>query len=140
MYSHINWTDIKTIFHYLKCTIDIDLFYPYKKSRKDGKKGEEPVYVADHFATHTKRLDQNPSSGLSATNIPYSRNSCDALVGFLVLGISLIQIKVIPKRVIYIFTIGNIVLSWRFTKQIFVSTSSNHAEIIVFHEVVHECI
>ena len=40
----------------------------------------------------------------------------------------------------YVFTIGNTTISWRSIKQTIVTTTSNHAEIIVLHEEIHECI
>ncbi|KAL6176637.1 hypothetical protein ACLB2K_053270 [Fragaria x ananassa] len=40
----------------------------------------------------------------------------------------------------YVFTIRNMTISWRSTKQTLVATSSNHAEIIALHKVVRECV
>ena len=39
----------------------------------------------------------------------------------------------------YMFTIGDIAVSWRSTKQTLVVTSSNHDEILALHEVSREC-
>ncbi|KAM3285239.1 hypothetical protein P3S67_024038 [Capsicum chacoense] len=40
----------------------------------------------------------------------------------------------------YVFIFGGTVISWRYTKQHIVATSSNHAEIIVIHEASRECV
>ncbi|KAM2474708.1 hypothetical protein PS1_007389 [Malus domestica] len=34
----------------------------------------------------------------------------------------------------YVFTVGGTAISWRFTKQMLVVTSSNHAEILALHK------
>ncbi|XP_068328134.1 secreted RxLR effector protein 161-like [Pyrus communis] len=39
----------------------------------------------------------------------------------------------------YVFTVGDIAISWRSTKQMLVVTSLNHAEILALHEALHEC-
>ena len=39
-----------------------------------------------------------------------------------------------------VFTYGDTVISWRYTKQSIVATSSNHAEIIAIHEASRECV
>ncbi|XP_070665177.1 secreted RxLR effector protein 161-like [Malus domestica] len=39
----------------------------------------------------------------------------------------------------YVFTVGDTAISWRFTKQTLVATSSNHAEIFALHEASREC-
>ena len=40
----------------------------------------------------------------------------------------------------YIFTYGNIAISWRSTKQTLAATSSNHAELLALHEASRECV
>ncbi|KAF3626319.1 putative salicylate O-methyltransferase-like [Capsicum annuum] len=40
----------------------------------------------------------------------------------------------------YVFICGVTAISWRYTKQSIVATSSNHAEIIAIHEASRECI
>ncbi|KAM3337655.1 hypothetical protein P3S68_031980 [Capsicum galapagoense] len=40
----------------------------------------------------------------------------------------------------YVFICGGTVISWRYTKQSIVATSSNHAEIIAIHEANRECV
>ena len=40
----------------------------------------------------------------------------------------------------YVFTCGNIAISWRSTKQTLTATSSNHSEIIALHEASHGCV
>ena len=38
----------------------------------------------------------------------------------------------------YVFTCGNIVVSWRFVKQLMVETSSNHSDLLAIHEASKE--
>ena len=40
----------------------------------------------------------------------------------------------------YVFTCGNIAISWRSTKQTLTATSSNHSEIIALYEASRECV
>ncbi|KAF3674795.1 hypothetical protein FXO37_06224 [Capsicum annuum] len=40
----------------------------------------------------------------------------------------------------YMFICGGTVISWRYTKQSIIATSSNHAEIIAIHEASRECL
>jgi hypothetical protein len=40
----------------------------------------------------------------------------------------------------YLFMCGNTAISWRSIKQILVSTSSNHVEILVIHKVSRESV
>ncbi|KAM3398701.1 secreted RxLR effector protein like [Capsicum galapagoense] len=40
----------------------------------------------------------------------------------------------------YVFICGGTAISWRYTKQSIVATSSNHAEIIAIHEASRECV
>ena len=40
----------------------------------------------------------------------------------------------------YVFLQGGTAISWRSTKQSFVATSSNHAEILALHEASRECV
>ncbi|KAF3677066.1 Gamma aminobutyrate transaminase 3, chloroplastic [Capsicum annuum] len=39
-----------------------------------------------------------------------------------------------------VFTCGDTIISWRYTKQSIVATSSNHAKIIAIHEASRECV
>ena len=39
----------------------------------------------------------------------------------------------------YVFTCGNIVISWRSVKQTMVATSSNHSKLLAIHEASREC-
>ncbi|KAM2774474.1 hypothetical protein COP1_019359 [Malus domestica] len=39
----------------------------------------------------------------------------------------------------YVFTYGDIAISWPSTKQTLLATSSNHSEIIALHEASREC-
>jgi hypothetical protein len=41
-----HWNDILTIFRYLKGTIDMGLFYPYRELRQYGKMGEGSMFAA----------------------------------------------------------------------------------------------
>ena len=40
----------------------------------------------------------------------------------------------------YVFLCGGTAISWRYTKQSIIATSSNHAEIIAIHEASRECV
>ncbi|KAK9169287.1 hypothetical protein Syun_001427 [Stephania yunnanensis] len=40
----------------------------------------------------------------------------------------------------YVFTCGNIVISWKSVKQTMVATSSNHSEVLAIYEASRECI
>ena len=40
----------------------------------------------------------------------------------------------------YIFTYGGTTISWRSIKKTMVATSSNHLEILAFHETSSECV
>ncbi|KAK9119072.1 hypothetical protein Scep_017165 [Stephania cephalantha] len=40
----------------------------------------------------------------------------------------------------YVFTCGNIVVSWKSVKQTMVSTSSNHSEVLAIYEASRECV
>ena len=40
----------------------------------------------------------------------------------------------------YAFNCNGIAISWRFFKQIIVTTSSNNSEILIIHEASRECI
>ncbi|XP_070660595.1 secreted RxLR effector protein 161-like [Malus domestica] len=44
------------------------------------------------------------------------------------------------SQISYVFTVGDITISWRFTKQTLIATSSNHAEILALHEALRECL
>jgi hypothetical protein len=102
-----HWTGIKIIFRYLKGTIDMSLFYPYRESRKYGKMGEEPMPFVDAAEYCDRPFHRRPSTGRckektddacvrrpdislpfgqitgSILITPYSQNPSDVLVGFL---------------------------------------------------------
>jgi len=42
------------------------------------------------------------------------------------------------SQTVYIFTIGNIAISWRSAKQILFVTSSNHSKLIALHKAIRE--
>ncbi|KAM3220435.1 hypothetical protein P3L10_024966 [Capsicum annuum] len=44
------------------------------------------------------------------------------------------------SQIDYVFKCGGTVISWSYTKQSIVATSSNHAEIIAIHEASRECV
>ncbi|KAF3663296.1 Protein NRT1/ PTR FAMILY 1.1 [Capsicum annuum] len=44
------------------------------------------------------------------------------------------------SQISYVFICGGTAISWRYTKQSIVATSSNHAEIIAIHKASRECI
>ncbi|KAK9912312.1 hypothetical protein M0R45_036180 [Rubus argutus] len=161
--TQCHWTGIKTIFRYLKGTIDMGLFYPYIESRKYDKMGEEPMPFVDTAEYGGRPVDTGPSTGRwtnravdadvrrsdvflpsgqitgSISITPYSQNPSDVLVGFADAGYLSDPHKGRSQSG-YVFTMGNTAISWRSTKQTLVATSSNHAEIIALHEAVCECI
>ncbi|KAJ9544185.1 LOW QUALITY PROTEIN: hypothetical protein OSB04_023892 [Centaurea solstitialis] len=110
-----HWNGIKIIFRYLKGTIDMGLFYPYRE--KNG------VTI--------------PISNENIT--PYNETPNNILVGFVDAGY-LSDPHKCRSQTGYVFTIGNTTISWKSTKQTLVATSSNHSEIIALHEEVRECI
>ncbi|KAI3727783.1 hypothetical protein L6452_16403 [Arctium lappa] len=69
------------------------------------------------------------------SDIPYSEIPNDILVGFADAGYLSDPHKG-RSQTGYVFTIGNTTISWKFTKQTLVATSSNHSEIIALHEAV----
>ncbi|PHT49683.1 hypothetical protein CQW23_09430 [Capsicum baccatum] len=44
------------------------------------------------------------------------------------------------SQISYVFTCGDTAISWRYTKQSIITTSSNHAKIIAIHEASQECV
>ncbi|KAM3364043.1 hypothetical protein P3S68_018897 [Capsicum galapagoense] len=46
----------------------------------------------------------------------------------------------VRSQIGYVFICGGTAISWRYTKQSIVATSSNHAEIIAIHEESRECV
>ena len=69
----------------------------------------------------------------------YIKNPCDVLIGFADAGY-LSDPHKRRSHTGYVFTMGNIAITWRSTKQTLVAASSNHAEIIALHEAVRECV
>ena len=124
---------IKTIFRYLKGTIDLGLFYPYREKAKYEKLAAFGT-ADDDRPVEVRRSTGRPSDRTSLT--PYAENPCDVLVGFADAGYLSDPHKG-RSQTGYVFTMGNTAISWRSTKQTLVATSSNHAEIIVLHEVVN---
>ena len=66
---------------------------------------------------------------------PYTKNSCDVLVSFADIGY-LSDPHKSCSQIGYVFTMGNLAISWMFTKQTLVATFSNHAKLIALHEVI----
>ncbi|KAL6176046.1 hypothetical protein ACLB2K_052682 [Fragaria x ananassa] len=80
------------------------------------------------------------SNAMHTTNaLLYAETPNNTLVGFADVGYLSDPHKE-RSQTGYVFTIGNTTISWRSTKQTLVATSSNHAEIIVLHEAIRECI
>jgi len=115
-----HWTGIQHVFRYLKGSIDLGLFYPYKKV--NGETNGIPGQGND--STHSN---------------PYPETRNDVLVGFADAGYLSDPHKG-RSQTGYVFTIGNTAISWRSTKQTLVATSSNHSEIIALYEAVRECV
>jgi len=104
----------------LKGSIDLGLFYPYKKV--NGETNGIPGQGND--STHSN---------------PYPETRNDVLVGFADAGYLSDPHKG-RSQTGYVFTIGNTAISWRSTKQTLISTSSSHSEIIALYEAVRECV
>ena len=125
---------IKTIFRYLKGTIDLGLFYPYREKAK-----YEKLAAFGTADDDDRPVEVQPSNGRHSDRkvlTPYTENPCDVLVGFADAGY-LSDPHNGCSQIGYVFTMGNTAISWRSTKQTLVATSSNHAEIIVLHEIVN---
>lgn len=138
-FAHMQYhlTSIKTIFWYVKCTIDLSLFCPYRKTRGIAKassnsKGFAAGWIIAICAPDT---GHGPTGNLT----PYAETPCDILVGFANVRYLSNPYKGCSQTS-YVFTIGNTTISWRSSKQILVATSSNYAEIIALYEAVCECI
>ncbi|PRQ36158.1 putative RNA-directed DNA polymerase [Rosa chinensis] len=139
--THRHWIDVKTIFRYLRGTIDMGLFYPYKEKRNNGKLGLDPkrqnATIHDrwpfqrHWHCHCPRCRCLPP--------PLHQNDNDVLM-------DLADVRYLSNphkgrcQTGYVFTMGSTTISLRSTKQTIVAASSNHAEIIALHEAVRECI
>ena len=105
-----HWTGVKNIMRYLRGTMDLGLFFPYR----------------DNCALVDNESRIAPS---------YIKNPCDVLIGFAHAGYLSNPHKG-RSQTGYVITMGNTAISWRSTKQTLVATSSNHAEIIALHEAV----
>ncbi|KAM1683261.1 hypothetical protein ACFX14_034437 [Malus domestica] len=100
-----HWNGVKDIFHYLKGTTNLGLFY----------------------------ICKSPSVAA-----PYDSRIDYRLVGYTDVGY-LSDPQRTRSQTGYVFTIGDIAISWRSTKQMLVVTSSNHVEILALHEALHKC-
>ena len=90
-------------------------------------------------ADDDRPVEARPSNGRHSDRTsltPYAENPCDVLAGFADTGYLSDPYKGC-YQIGYVFTMGNTVISWKSTKQTLVASSSNHAEIIVLHEVVN---
>ncbi|KAM6548216.1 hypothetical protein CsatB_019892 [Cannabis sativa] len=67
----------------------------------------------------------------------YSNNCGSQLIGYADAGYLSDPHKA-RSQTGYLFTCGDTAISWRSTKQTLVATSSNHAEILAIHEMVHK--
>ena len=158
-----HWSGIKNIFRYLKGTIDLGLFFPYKDERlcdvntlrrgviagpDDAQADADDVTYATAgtaAAAAAAAAVQAAAAAAAAEHRNSGRNPLNAdtpnnvLVGYADAGYLSDPHKG-RSQTGYVFTIGNTAISWRSTKQTLVATSSNHAEIIALHESVRECI
>ncbi|PRQ55303.1 putative RNA-directed DNA polymerase [Rosa chinensis] len=138
-----HWIGIKTIFRYLRGTIDMGLFYPYREKRNDGKLGLDPkrqnAPVHGMAAGHVAAAGAATAHGGRHSPISLHQNDNDVLMGFADAGYLSDPHKG-RSQTGYVFTMGSTAISWRSTKQTLVATSSNHAEIIALHEAVRECV
>ena len=73
------------------------------------------------------------------TGLFYSKILGPQLFGYANVGYILNPHKA-RSQIGYIFTLGNIAISWKSSKQTMVATSSNHLEILVMHEASQECV
>ena len=69
----------------------------------------------------------------------YSKASSLDLVGYVDTGY-LSNLYKTRSQISYVFTCGDTAISWIYTKQSILATSSNHAEIIAIHEASQECV
>ena len=127
--------------------IDLRLFFPYTDSRKTedgpmahGRHGTDPPRdqtAAMDAAGTTAGYGSDAENATGA--LSYAETPNNTLVGFADAGYLSDPHKG-RSQTGYMFTIGNMTISWRSTKQTLVATSSNHAEIIALHEAVRECV
>ena len=76
--------------------------------------------------------------GTSDLGVFYSNNTKPVLLGYADAGY-LSDPHNSKSQTGYMFTYGGTAISWRYQKQKFVATSSNHAEVIALHEASKEC-
>ncbi|KAF3633872.1 hypothetical protein FXO37_26816 [Capsicum annuum] len=69
----------------------------------------------------------------------YSKDCSLDLVGYSDVGYLSDPYKA-RSQISYMFICGDTVISWRYTKQSIIATSSNYAEIIAIHEASRECV
>ena len=67
----------------------------------------------------------------------YSKDCSPDLIGHANVGY-LPDLHKARSQIGYVFIYGGTAISWRYTKQSIVATSSNHAEIITIHEASRE--
>ncbi|KAF3677471.1 hypothetical protein FXO37_04804 [Capsicum annuum] len=78
-------------------------------------------------------------NGIKYMNLFYSKDCSPDLIGHADVGYLSDPHKA-RSQIGYVFICGGTVISWGYTKQSIVATSSNHAEIIAIHEASRECV
>ncbi|KAF3639342.1 hypothetical protein FXO38_22728 [Capsicum annuum] len=78
-------------------------------------------------------------NGIKHMSLFYSKDCSPGLIGHADVGYLSDPHKA-RSQIGYVFICGGIVISWRYTKQSIVATSSNHAEIMAIHEASRECV
>ncbi|KAF3672052.1 hypothetical protein FXO37_07714 [Capsicum annuum] len=90
--------------------------------------------LARYISTPTRRH----RNGISYMSLFYSKDCSPDLIGHADVGY-LSDLHKARSQIGYVFICGGTAISWRYTKQSIVSTSSNHAEIIAIHKAIREC-
>ncbi|KAM3285158.1 hypothetical protein P3S67_023957 [Capsicum chacoense] len=78
-------------------------------------------------------------NGIKHMSLFYSKDCSPYLIGHADVGYLSDPHKA-RSQIGYVFICGGTAISWRYTKQSIVATSSNYAEIIVVHEASRECV
>ncbi|KAM3341730.1 hypothetical protein P3S68_026696 [Capsicum galapagoense] len=76
-------------------------------------------------------------NGIKHMSLFYSKDCSPDLIGHADVGYLSDPHK---AQIGYVFICGGTAISWRYTKQSIVATSSNHVEIIAIHEASRECV
>lgn len=110
----------------------MSLFHPYRETRgvERGSSNSE--------STASRQTVVICTSAISSPT-PFDKTPCNVLVGFADVRYLSDPYKGYSQTG-YIFTMENMAISWRSTKETLFATSSNHVEIIALHETVRECV